>query len=73
MSSWSKAIPVINYVFFGLSLILILGVDVPIVVQSPKLGSFLTIMFAVLAVFAVFLILENFVFRKKICVNTLRD
>jgi hypothetical protein len=65
MSSWSKTIPVINYIFFGLSLALILGVDVPIVVQSSELSGFLMVMFVVLAVFAIFLVLENFVFSKK--------
>jgi len=65
MSSWSKTIPVINYIFFGLSLALILGVDVPTVVQNPSLSIFLMIMLVVLVVFTVFLVLENFVFSKK--------
>lgn len=66
-NAWSKTIPVINYVFLAISLGLLLGIDLPILMSSGggELVGFWYMMLAVLAIFAIFLILENFVFRKK--------
>jgi len=67
---WTKGIPRTNKVFMIISLVLVFGLDLFIIISSPGLRSFWYMMLGVLAVFAVFFCLENFVFRKKFTDNT---
>ncbi|GEM_PF-1897752 len=67
---WTKGIPKTNNVFMVISLLLVFGLDLLIIISSPDLRSFWYMMLGVLAVFAVFFCLENFVFRKKFTDNT---
>lgn len=69
-SIWIKGIPRINKVFMIISLILVFGLDLFIIISSPDLRSFWYIMLGVLAVFAVFFCLENFIFHKKFANTT---
>lgn len=62
---WRKGILTTNIIFFLIYVGLIVGVDVPIVNSDHSLLGFLQIMYAVLAGYVVFFLLETFVFRKK--------
>lgn len=62
---WTKGIPRTNKVFMIVSLVLVFGLDLFIIISSPSLVSYWYIMLGVLAVFAVFFCLENFIFRKR--------
>ena len=64
-SMWAKGIPRTNNVFMVISLLLVFGLDLFIIISSPDLRPFWYMMLGVLAVFAVFFCLENFVFSKK--------
>jgi|SRR3989344_1102790 len=72
ISPWTKSIAKTNKVFMIISLILVFGVDLLILISSPSLASFWYMMLGVLAVFAVFFYLENFVFSKKFAGTTAR-
>jgi hypothetical protein len=67
---WTKTIPRTNTVFMVISLILVFGVDLSILISSPELAMFWYIMLAVLAVFALFFILENFIFKARFANTT---
>src|SRR3989344_1875320 len=67
---WTKGIPRTNMVFMVISLLLVFGLDLLIIISSPSLSPFWFIMLGVLAVFAIFFYLENFVFRRKFANTT---
>jgi len=67
---WTKGIPRTNIGFGIVSLLLVFGLDLMIIISSPGLKSFWYLMLGVLAVFAVFFYLENFVFSKKFANST---
>jgi len=69
-SIWAKGIPRTNNVFMVISLLLVFGLDLFIIISSPDLRPFWYIMLGVLAVFAIFYCLENFVFRKRFANST---
>lgn len=64
-SIWAKGIPRTNKVFMIISLLLVFGLDLTIILSDRSLIEFWYMMLGVLAVFAVFFYLENFIFRKK--------
>ncbi len=53
-----------------ISLIFVFGLDLLILISSPSLALFWYMMLGVLAVFAIFYCLENFVFRKQFAGTT---
>ncbi|MSU54477.1 MAG: hypothetical protein EXS48_01375 [Candidatus Staskawiczbacteria bacterium] len=67
---WTKGIPRTNMVFMIISLLLVFGLDLLIIISSPELSPFWFVMLGVLAVFAVFVYLENFIFSKKFAGTT---
>jgi len=69
-SMWAKGIPRTNNVFMVISLVLVFGLDLLIIISSPDLRPFWYMMLGVLAVFALFYCLENFVFRKRFANTT---
>lgn len=62
---WRRIVPIFDWVTLATSLALLIGVDMPIVAESPEYTDLLHIMFAVFGVFLAMFILENFVFRKR--------
>ncbi|OGG50817.1 hypothetical protein A2704_06485 [Candidatus Kaiserbacteria bacterium RIFCSPHIGHO2_01_FULL_54_36b] len=62
---WTAVIPGINISFLAGYLGLLLGIDYPILQAQPELARFWYIMLAVFAIFAVFFLLETFIFRQK--------
>lgn len=69
-TTWTKGIPRINKVFMILSILLVFGFDLFVIISYPDLISFWYIMLGVLAAFALFYALENFVLRKKFAGTT---
>ena len=67
---WTKVIPRTNIGFGIASLPLVFGLDLIIIISSPDLKPFWYMMLGVLAVFALFFCLENFVFNKKFADTT---
>ena len=67
---WAKGIPRTNTVFMIISLVLVFGLDLLIVISSPSLFPLWYVMLGILAVFALFYYLENFVFHKKFADST---
>jgi len=64
-NDWNKIIPSTNIGFLVVSLVLVLGLDLLILVNSPDLFPFFAEMLIVLGVFGIFFYLENFVFKKR--------
>ena len=62
---WAKRIPRINKVFMIIFLVLVFGLDLLILISSPSLAPYWYIMLGVLAIFAIFFYLENFIFCKR--------
>lgn len=62
---WTKIVPRTNWVCMIISLALVFGLDVSILIQSPTLAWYWYEMLAVQAVFIVFFVIENFVFKKR--------
>lgn len=67
---WTKGIARTNNVFMVISLVLVFGLDLLILISSPSLAPYWYMMLGVLAAFAIFYCLENFVFRKKFANTT---
>lgn len=67
---WAKHIPRANKIFMVISLLLVFGLDLSILIESPDLAYFWYVMLGVLAVFMVFYCLENFVFSKRFSKTT---
>lgn len=65
VSLWNKTIPVTNWCFMVISLLLVFVLDLGIAITSPDLRSFWYMMLLVMTVFVIFFTLENYVFRKK--------
>jgi hypothetical protein len=62
---WTKSIPVFNTIFMVISVLLVFGLDLFILIQSPALVGFWVEMLIVFAIFAIFYCFENFVLRKR--------
>lgn len=69
-SLWTTRIPRTNKVFMIISLLLVFGLDLLLVISSPSLAPYWYMMLGVLAVFAIFYCLENFVFQKRFANTT---
>ena len=69
-SMWAKSIPRTNNDFMVIFLVLVFGLDPLVVIAYPGLTSLWYVMLGVLAAFAVFYCLENFVFRKRFANTT---
>lgn len=63
--TWSFVIPALNALALGGSLLLLLGVDVPIVQGAPQYANLLNIMFGILAVSVAFYFYETFELRRR--------
>lgn len=62
---WSKGIPRTNVGFMVVSLLLVFGLDLVILLNSPGLAPYFIVMLVVLGIFGVFYYIENYVFKKK--------
>ena len=67
---WTKAIPKTNIVSLIIYLVLLVGVDTPMVISSNDLLPFLLLMFGVFGVFMIFFCLENLVYKKQFANST---
>lgn len=62
---WSKIIPRLNNSFMVISAILVFGLDLAILTQSPELAPFFFAMLAVLTIFVFFYLYENRKLKQK--------
>lgn len=69
-SIWTNGIPTTNKAFMISSLLLVFCIDLFIIIAVPELAAFWYIMLGILAMFAVFYCLENFVFSKRFANTT---
>lgn len=63
---WAKEIPRTNKVFLIFFLLLVFGVDLMIILNSPDLFGFWVIMLVLFVGFCVFFYIENYIFSKKL-------
>lgn len=62
---WTKIIPRLNIGFMVISTLLVFGLDLMILIDSPELAPFFYAMLVVLAIFVAFFFYENKILKRK--------